>query len=91
MPIVGYCKTVPKKSPGIDLRVVYDPNELIVRLQDNCPAFNVERQIAAIVSQGGTEVSENLGLKTLAGMAPNTKYVHSLETNNVIMHFPIKE
>ena len=80
-----------KKSPGIDLRVVYGPNELIVRMQDNCPAFNVERQTAAIISQGEMEVRENLGLKILAGMAPNIKYVHALETNNVIMHFPIKE
>ena len=44
-----------------------------------------------IYVMSGTEVSENLGLKILAGMAPNIKYVHALETNNVIMHFPIKE
>lgn len=77
-----------KKNPGIDLRVVYNPDELIVRMQDNCPSFNVERQIAMTVSQGGTEVGEHLGLKLLGGMASDIKYVHSLETNNVILRFP---
>ena len=77
-----------KKNPGIDLRVVYNPDELIVRMQDNCPRFNVERQIAMTVSQGGTEVGEHLGLKLLGGMASDIKYVHSLETNNVILRFP---
>lgn len=56
------------KSPGIDLRVVYDPKELIVRIQDNCPAFNVERQIAMTISRVGIEDGEHLGLRILRGM-----------------------
>jgi len=79
-----------KKDPGIDLRVVYDPDGLIVRMQDNCPSFNVERQIALTLSQGSTDPGEHLGLKVLGGMASDIKYVHSLETNNVIMRFPIE-
>ena len=77
-----------KKNPGIDLRVVYDPEELIIRMQDNCPTFNVERQIAMALSEGKAEPDEQLGLKVLGGMASDIKYVHSLDTNNVIMRFP---
>ena len=76
-----------KKSPGIDLRVVYDSKELIIRMQDNCPSFNVEREIAMTLSKGVTDPGEHLGLKILGGMASDIKYVHSLETNNVIMRF----
>ena len=68
--------------------MVYDPKELIIRMQDNCPAFNVERQIAIAISEGQAEPDEQLGLKVLGGMASDIKYVHSLETNNVIMRFP---
>ena len=79
-----------RKDPGIDLRVVYDPKELIIRMQDNCPAFNVERQIAMTVSREAAEADESLGLRIIGGMASDIKYVHSLETNNVIMRFPLE-
>ena len=79
-----------KKAPGIDLRVVYDPKGLIIRMQDNCPSFNVEREIAMTISNESPDPGERLGLKVLGGMALDIKYVHSLETNNVILHFPFK-
>ncbi|MGX8687268.1 MAG: ATP-binding protein [bacterium] len=78
-----------KKNPGIDLRVVYDPEVLIVRMQDNCPVFNVEREIAVAVSQGRADPETHLGLKILGGMHAEIRYVHSLETNNVILRFPL--
>ena len=80
-----------KKAPGIDLRVVYDPKELIIRMQDNCPSFNVERQIAMTLSEDTADTPEHLGLRILGGMASDIKYVHSLETNNVIMRFTLEE
>lgn len=77
-----------KKKPGIDLRVVYHPKELIIRMQDNCPSFNVEREIALAFSQNADDPGEKLELKVLGGLASDIKYVHSLETNNVILRFP---
>ncbi len=76
-----------KKDPGIDLRVVYDPKELIVRMQDKCPTFDVERQIAMAIDNGTSNPEEQLGLKLLGAMASDISYVHSLETNNVILRF----
>lgn len=35
-----------KKTPSIDLRLVFTEKELIMRLLDNCPMFNVDRYIA---------------------------------------------
>ena len=79
-----------RKNPGIDLRLVYDPEKLIIRIQDNCSIFNVERQIAMAVSEGKAYPEEKLGLKILAGMGTNIKYVHTLETNSVILTFPVE-
>lgn len=80
-----------KKEPGIKLRMVYDSGELILRMLDNCPAYNVERQIAMTVNEGKVKPTEALGLKTLGGMASNIHYVHSLENNSVILRFPLAE
>lgn len=77
------------KVPGIDLRMVYDPDALIIRLQDNCPSFNVERQIAMAVSDGILDPNEKLGLRILGAMGGNIRYVHTLEMNNVILQFPV--
>ena len=78
-----------KKSPGIDLRVVCDEKELIIRMQDNCAAFNVERQIAIAISREASDPDLHLGLKIMSGMASDISYVHSLETNNVLLCFPV--
>ena len=80
-----------KKQPGINLRLVYNPEELILRLQDNCPPFNVEREMAMAVSKGISDSSEKFGLLILGGLESNVTYVHSLETNNVILRFPITQ
>ena len=78
-----------RKNPGIDLRLVYDPKELIIRMQDNCAAYNVERQIAMAINDNTLDPDEKLGLRILGGMAANIRYVHTLETNNVILKFPV--
>lgn len=78
-----------KKQPGINLRLVFDPKELILRLQDNCSPFNVEREIAMAIDKGAVDPAEKLGLRILGGLESNIRYVHSLETNNVILRFPI--
>ena len=74
-----------KKHPGINLRVVYDDENLILRLQDNCPVFDVERESALAMHQGTAAPERQIGLKILSAMAPDIKYVHTLETNNVIV------
>ena len=79
------------KDAEIDLRLVCSDKELILRIQDNCPSFDVERQIAIAVSEGTADPEERLGLKLLGGMVSDISYVHSLETNSVILRFPIEK
>ena len=80
-----------KKQPCIDLRVVYTDELLTVRLRDNCPMFDVERNIAQSISSTEDKDELRLGLKMIGGLAENITYVHSLETNNVIMKFPLTD
>ena len=80
-----------KRNPCIDMRVMYDPQVLVVRLQDNCPPFDVCRQMAMDIDADQSAPEERLALKLLANMADDITYVHSLETNNVIMRFPLAQ
>ena len=80
-----------KKQPGIDLRVVFTDDSLILRLRDNCPAFDVERRIAQKISEAEDPAEAGLGLSLIAGLADNIRYVHSLDNNNVILRFPLAD
>ena len=64
-------------------------DELILRLRDNCPVFNVERYIAQEIASSDSE--PRLGLKLVGSLAKDISYVHALETNNVIIRFPLAE
>lgn len=76
-----------KKEPCIDLRLVIAEDELVIRLRDNCPMFDVERYIAQQLNDTREDGDPHLGLKMIASLSENIKYIHSLENNNVILRF----
>ena len=77
-----------KGQPGIDLRLVFSKDEMVMRLRDNCPMFDVERYIAQEIDGTDQSAELRLGLKMISGLADNISYVHSLDNNNVIIRFP---
>ncbi|MBR1751148.1 MAG: ATP-binding protein [Ruminococcus sp.] len=77
-----------KGQPGLDLRLVFAKDEMVMRLRDNCPMFDVERYIAQEIDGTAGSAELRLGLKMISGLAENISYVHSLENNNVIIRFP---
>ena len=79
-----------KRQPGIDLRIVFAKNEMVMRLCDNCPAFDVERYIAQEIDRTEDKTGIRLGLKRISSLAENISYVHSLENNNVIIRFSVR-
>lgn len=80
-----------KKQPGIDLRIVFTKEEIVMRLRDNCPMFDIEMYIAQEISLNENNVEVSLGLKIISGLAEKISYVHLLETNNVILRFGIED
>ena len=76
-------------KPSIDLRVVVAENNLVMRIKDNCPAFNVEAEIAKEKRDMDPE-DIRFSLVVLGALAENINYVHSLDTNNVIISFSVK-
>ena len=83
----GYPKC--KGQPCIDLRLVFTQNEIVMRLRDNCPMFDVEHYIAQEIDRKENDAEMRLGLKMIGGLAENINYVHSLDNNNVIIRFSV--
>ncbi|MBR3307107.1 MAG: ATP-binding protein [Lachnospiraceae bacterium] len=79
-----------RKTPSIDMRVVFRDGVLVVRLRDNCPMFNVEHYIAREISDTEEDGELRLGLRIIRGLAADISYVHTLDTNNVILRFPVQ-
>ncbi|MBR5087856.1 MAG: ATP-binding protein [Ruminiclostridium sp.] len=79
-----------KGNPGIDLRIVFIEDQLVMRIRDNCSLFNVERYMAQEKSNCENEDDLRLGIKVVASLADQISYVHSMETNNVIVKFQLK-
>ena len=77
-----------KRQPGLDLRLVFAKDEIVMRLRDNCPMFDVERYIAQEIDGTDESAELRLGLKLIGSFAENISYVHSLDNNNVIIRFP---
>ncbi len=86
--IINFGFPMCKNNPGIDLRVVYTKDELVLRLKDNCPMFDVEKNIAlALSDQKKYGKVKSMGLKVIGSISESIRYVHSLENNNVIVSF----
>ncbi|MCR5480277.1 MAG: hypothetical protein K6F27_10535 [Ruminococcus sp.] len=81
----GYLRTEQLSEILNAVSVVYADDELVMRLQDNCPMFDVERYIAQEIDRAE---DIRLGLKITGGLADDISYVHSLGNNNVIIRFP---
>lgn len=69
------------------MRLVYSKNELVMRLRDNCPMFDIKRFIAQEIAAARDDGKPHIGLKIIGSMADNIKYVYSMENNNVILRF----
>ena len=80
-----------KRTPLIDVRAVFSDNKLIIRLQDNCPKYDVGKRIAALSKSKDKDRLANLGTWLALKLTDNFKYVYSFETNTIFMEFEIKQ
>lgn len=66
------------KTHCIDIRVLYRENELLLRLKDDCRPFN-PKQVKELFDP--QDVTRNLGLRMVAGMAKSIRYQNSFGLN----------
>ena len=77
-------------KPMIDMRVVIADNALVIRLRDNCPKYDVTKQIAA-VNEPGSDPLHNIGIRIVSKLASDITYLNTFEINNLIIRFQLEE
>lgn len=71
-----------KKEHSIDIRIVKDQDDLILRVKDNCRPFNAKEQ-----KEMFDKVSTNnyMGIQMIFKLAKDVKYVNTLNINSFII------
>ncbi len=67
-----------KKSHSIDVRVVHKENQLMLRIKDDCRAFNPEEKMKLIDPD---YITHNIGLRMVHSLAKETFYSNVLGLN----------
>ena len=73
-------------EPIVDVRLVAEGKRLILRLQDNCPRFDITKEIVRINSEEA-DVEQNIGIRITSRIAKNISYTSTFETNNIIIEY----
>ena len=73
-------------KPMIDMRAVITDNTFVIRLRDNCPEYDVTKQIAS-VNENRDDLTHNIGTRIVSKIASEIIYLHTFDTNSVIIRF----
>ena len=71
-----------KKKHAVDMRVVYEEDQLTIRLSDNCIAFNPKERAEIFNPE---DVTKNIGVRMVASIAKSMQYRHMLGLNVLTM------
>ena len=74
--------------PIIDLRVVITGNKFVIRMRDDCPQYDITKQIA-LANAADADPAQNIGIRIVSKLASDIRYVHAFETNSLIISFDL--
>ena len=69
---------------GIDMRILIKEKEIILRIRDDCRAFNPVEYYELMQKQNDSP--ERTGLKIIMGLCSDRQYTSIVGTNNLILH-----
>lgn len=72
--------------PIIDLRVVITDTKFVIRMCDDCPQYDITKQIA-VANAEDADPTQNIGIRIVSTLASNINYMHAFETNSLIISF----
>lgn len=75
------------KEPDMDLRVFFSDNKLIIRIQDNCPKYDISARRGNLSKAKKNGEFDGLGTLMVNELVDNVNYVYSFETNTVFLEF----
>lgn len=68
----------PEKAHSIDIRVIYAPDGLLLRLKDDCKPFN-PKEVQVIFEP--EDITHNIGLRLVSGIAKGMQYQNCFGLN----------
>jgi anti-sigma regulatory factor (Ser/Thr protein kinase) len=80
--IVSHGFTKDQKKHSVDIRVIHKGDDVILRIRDNCRAFNPSEH-ARLMDPG--EMGKNVGIRLVYGMARSVSYQNLLGMNVLTM------
>lgn len=80
--VVQYGLSESGKKHDAEIRVVQKDGEWIIRVRDNCKAFDPKKWIEI---QNPEDRTANIGIRMICGMAKDVKYVNAMQLNNLII------
>ena len=72
--------------PVIDLRAVITKNRFVIRMRDNCPKYDVVKQIS-VANAEDADPMRNVGIRIVSNLASDINYMNVFETNSLIISF----
>ncbi len=69
----------------IDVRVVISDGSLVMRIRDNCPQYDITKNIASVAESG--DPVHNIGTRIVRRIASDITYLNTFDTNNLIIRF----
>ena len=82
--IVDHGFVLDDKPHLVDVRIVAKGDELIVRVRDDCPLFNV-REKGEEWREHSDNIADNIGIRMTMASAKDLKYVNTLGANTLII------
>ena len=82
----------PKNSsstPMIDMRTVITDDNLVIRIRDNCPYYDVTAHLTSLKDEIRPE--HNIGTRIVSNMASDITYLRTFGSNSLILCFKTKK
>lgn len=71
-----------RHTPSIHVWITYDDGDMKLRIQDNCPGFNVMKHCGELQQESRERC---VGLRLVSKISKEMNYVNMLETNNLMI------
>lgn len=80
--VIEHGFTKDTKKHYCDIRVMIEPDEVILRIRDNCPYFNIRERYDSLTEN---DVESSLGIRLVFSHAREVNYINIFNTNTLII------
>lgn len=80
--VIEHGFTKDNKKHHCDIRVMLDSDEVMLRIRDDCPYFNIRERYDSLVDR---DIESGVGIRLVFGIAENVQYINIFNTNTLII------